>query len=105
VRVIVADDEVLLLEGVARLLSDAGFEVVGKAGDAEALVRLVDARRPDLVLTDIKMPPSHTEEGLEAAQEIRRRFRAPACSCSRTTSSPATPCGCWRSCPSAPAIC
>lgn len=72
-RVIVADDEVLLLEGLARLLSDAGFEVVGKARDAEALVRLVDARRPDLVLTDIKMPPSHTEEGLEAAQEIRSR--------------------------------
>jgi serine/threonine-protein kinase len=73
VRVIVADDEVLLLEGLARLLTDAGFEVVGKAGDAASLVRLVDARRPDLVLTDIKMPPSHSEEGLEAAQEIRRR--------------------------------
>ena len=72
-RVVVAEDEVLLREGFARLLTKAGFEVVGKAGDAAALLRLVEARRPELVLTDIKMPPDHTEEGLVAAQEIRRR--------------------------------
>jgi DNA-binding NarL/FixJ family response regulator len=72
-RVVLADDEVLLREGLARLLAEAGFEVVGKAGTADELLRLVDARRPDLVVTDIKMPPTHTEEGLDAAEEIRRR--------------------------------
>ena len=72
-RIDLAEDEVLLREGLARLLSDAGFEVVGKAGDAAALLRLVDARRPELVLTDIKMPPAYTDEGLNAAREIGRR--------------------------------
>ena len=72
-RVIVADDEVLLREGLARLLAEAGFEVTGKAGDAAELLRLVDRRRPDLVVVDIKMPPTHTDEGLAAAQEIGDR--------------------------------
>jgi DNA-binding NarL/FixJ family response regulator len=57
VRVIVADDEVLLREGLARLLAEAGFEVAGKAGDAAELLRLVELRRPDLVVVDMKMPP------------------------------------------------
>jgi DNA-binding NarL/FixJ family response regulator len=73
VRVIVADDEVLLREGLARLLAEAGFEVAGKAGDATELLRLVELRRPDLVIVDIKMPPTHTEEGLVAAREIGER--------------------------------
>jgi DNA-binding NarL/FixJ family response regulator len=73
VRIVLAEDEVLLREGLARLLTDAGFEVVGKAGDAAALLRLVDARRPELVLTDIRMPPTHSDEGLQAAGEIGRR--------------------------------
>jgi DNA-binding NarL/FixJ family response regulator len=72
-RVIVADDEVLLREGLARLLAEAGFEVAGKAGDATELLRLVDRRRPDLVIVDIKMPPTHTDEGLAAAREIGDR--------------------------------
>ena len=72
-RIVLAEDEVLLREGLANLLTDAGFEVVGKAGDAAALLRLVYARRPELVLTDIKMPPAHSDEGLKAAQEIGRR--------------------------------
>jgi DNA-binding NarL/FixJ family response regulator len=72
-RIVVAEDEVLLREGLARLLADAGFEVVGQAGDADALLRLVEARRPELVLTDIRMPPTHSDEGLGAAQEIGRR--------------------------------
>ena len=69
-RVIVADDEVLLREGLARLLTEAGFEVAGKAGDAAELLRLVELRRPDLAVVDIKMPPTHTDEGLAAAQQI-----------------------------------
>jgi DNA-binding NarL/FixJ family response regulator len=72
-RVIVADDEVLLREGLARLLVEAGFEVIGRAGDAAQLLRLVEHRRPDLAVVDIKMPPTHTDEGLAAAQEIRER--------------------------------
>ena len=69
-RIVLAEDEALLREGLARLLNDAGFEVVGKAADAAGLLRLVDARRPELVLTDIRMPPAYSDEGLEAAQEI-----------------------------------
>ncbi len=75
-RVIVADDEVLLREGLARLLTEAGFEVAGKAGDAPELLRLVERRRPDLVVVDIKMPPTHTDEGLAAAAEIGERHPA-----------------------------
>jgi DNA-binding NarL/FixJ family response regulator len=74
VRVVLADDEALLREGLARLLLEAGFEVAGTAGDATELLRLVEARRPRLAVVDIKMPPDHSEEGLLAAQEIRRRF-------------------------------
>ena len=73
-RVVLADDETLLREGLARLLTEAGFEVAGTARDGQALVRMVEARRPQLVVTDIKMPPDHREEGLDAAAEIRRRF-------------------------------
>ena len=73
VRVILAEDEGLLREGLARLLADAGFEVIGKAADAAGLVRLVDARLPDVVLTDIRMPPGHSDEGLVAAEQIRDR--------------------------------
>ena len=72
-RVVLADDEGLLREGLARLLTDAGFEVIGKAADAAALMRLVDARLPDVVLTDIRMPPGHSDEGLVAAEQTRDR--------------------------------
>ena len=72
-RVVIADDEALLREGLARLLQDAGFEVVGRCGDAEALLRMIDARKPDVAIVDIRMPPGHGDDGLVAAQEIRRR--------------------------------
>ena len=71
VRVVIADDEMLLREGLARLLVDAGFEVVGKAGTADELLRRVELTRPDVAIVDIRMPPTHTDEGLVAAQEIR----------------------------------
>ncbi len=70
-RVVVADDDVLLREGLASLLERSGFEVAGQAGDGEALLKLVRAQRPDLVLVDIRMPPTHTSEGLDAARVIR----------------------------------
>jgi DNA-binding NarL/FixJ family response regulator len=74
VRVVVADDDVLLREGIASLLGRPPFEVVGVAGDATALLQLVRERVPDLVILDIRMPPSHTTEGLDAARTIRAEF-------------------------------
>ncbi len=70
-RVVIADDSVLLRAGLARLLEDAGLEVVGQASDAEDLMRKVRAHRPDIAVTDIRMPPTQTDEGLRAAQQIR----------------------------------
>jgi DNA-binding NarL/FixJ family response regulator len=70
-RVIVAEDSVLLREGVARLLQEAGHDVVGQAGDAEDLMRKVRAHKPDLAVVDVRMPPTQTDEGLRAAKIIR----------------------------------
>jgi DNA-binding NarL/FixJ family response regulator len=70
-RVAVADDDVLLREGLASLLERSGFEVVGQAGDGAGLLELVRAREPDLVIVDIRMPPDHETEGLDAARVIR----------------------------------
>jgi serine/threonine-protein kinase PknK len=70
-RVVLADDDVLLREGLASLLERSGFEVVGQAGDAEELLELVREREPDLVIVDIRMPPGLATEGLEAARVIR----------------------------------
>jgi len=70
-RVVIADDEVLLRDGLDRLLTEAGFDVVGKAGTARELQREFGLARPDVAIIDIKMPPTHTDEGLVAAQEIR----------------------------------
>jgi DNA-binding NarL/FixJ family response regulator len=71
VRVVIADDSVLLREGVVRLLEEAGFEVVGQAGDAEDLIRKVAAHKPDVAVVDVRMPPTNTDDGLRAAQKIR----------------------------------
>ena len=71
IRVVLADDAVLLRSGVARMLGDQGVEVVGQAGDAEQLLRLVERFRPDVAIVDIRMPPTHTDEGLVAADRIR----------------------------------
>jgi DNA-binding NarL/FixJ family response regulator len=70
-RVVVAEDSVLLREGIVRLLSENGFEVVGQAGDAEDLMRKVGAHKPDVAVVDIRMPPTNTDDGLRAALEIR----------------------------------
>jgi DNA-binding NarL/FixJ family response regulator len=73
VRVVIAEDSVLLREGVARILEDAGFEVVGQAGTADELMLKVRSYTPDVAIVDIRMPPTHTDEGLRAAQEIREK--------------------------------
>ena len=72
-RIVVADDSVLLREGVVRLLEDAGLEVVGQAGDADELRRKVFAHKPDIAVVDIRMPPGNSDDGLRAALEIRAR--------------------------------
>jgi DNA-binding NarL/FixJ family response regulator len=72
-RIVIADDEVLVRDGLARLLEDAGVEVASRCTDATTLLRAVDSWQPDVAIVDIRMPPTHTEEGLVAAQEIRRR--------------------------------
>ena len=71
IRVVIADDSVLLREGLARLLEESGFEVAGQAGDAEDLLRKVGAHKPDVAVVDVRMPPTHTDEGLRAAHKIR----------------------------------
>ncbi|WP_099038294.1 response regulator [Mycobacterium neglectum] len=70
-RVIVADDDVLLREGLASLLDRSGFQVVGRAADSAGLLTMVAAHRPDLVIVDIRMPPTHSNEGIDAARAIR----------------------------------
>jgi DNA-binding NarL/FixJ family response regulator len=70
---VIADDSVLLREGVSRLLAEVGFEVVGQAGEVDELLREVAEHEPDVAIVDIRMPPTHTDEGLRAARELRRR--------------------------------
>ncbi len=72
-RVVIADDNLLIREGIASLLRRAGVEVAGEAGDAEELLHEVDAHKPDVALVDIRMPPTNTDEGVRAAHAIRER--------------------------------
>jgi class 3 adenylate cyclase/CheY-like chemotaxis protein len=72
-RVVLADDSVLLREGIALVLEHAGFEIVAQSDNADDLLRTVDEQHPDVVVTDIRMPPGHADDGLRAAEEIRRR--------------------------------
>jgi DNA-binding NarL/FixJ family response regulator len=74
VRAVIAEDELLFRQGLVRLLTESGIEVVGQAGDAEDLVRKVGAHSPDVVVTDVRMPPRGADDGLRAAIEVRRRF-------------------------------
>ena len=73
-RIVIADDAVLLREGAARLLEDAGFEVVGQAGDADDLMRKVRAHKPDVAIIDVRMPPDNSDDGLRAALSIRQEL-------------------------------
>jgi DNA-binding NarL/FixJ family response regulator len=77
-RVVVAEDSVLLREGIVRVLEDAGFEVVGQAGDADDLMDMVRTHRPQVAVVDIRMPPTHTDDGLRAARAIRDELPATA---------------------------
>nr|ADK54916.1 hypothetical protein [uncultured soil bacterium] len=75
-RIILAEDSILLREGLIRLLTEEGHEVLAAVGDGDELIREVEARQPDLIVVDIRMPPTHTDEGLKAALEVRRRWPA-----------------------------
>ena len=70
-RVVIAEDSVLLRDGLIRMLADHGYQVVGAVGDAVELIQLVDTESPDLVVLDVRMPPTHTDEGIRAALELR----------------------------------
>jgi DNA-binding NarL/FixJ family response regulator len=73
-RAVLADDDVLLREGIASLLASAGYEIKGQAGDGDSLIALVRAHAPDVAIVDIRMPPTHSTEGLDAARAIRAHF-------------------------------
>ena len=73
-RIVLGDDSVLLREGIARLLAEGGFEVVAQAGDADGVIAAVREHRPDVAIVDIRMPPTHTNEGIRAAEAIRAEF-------------------------------
>jgi len=77
-RIAIADDSVLLREGLTRLLEESGFEVVAQSGDGEDLLRKVGAHHPDVAVIDVRMPPTHTDEGLQAARRIRIEHPATA---------------------------
>jgi len=74
VRVVIAEDSVLLQAGLTKLLGDGGFEVVDAVGDAESLLRAVGEHRPDVAVVDVRMPPTHTDEGIRAALVIGRQY-------------------------------
>jgi len=74
VRIVIAEDAVLLRAGLIRLLADAGHDVVAAVGDAAALMQAVEDEKPDIVVTDVRMPPNHQDEGLKAAVELRSRY-------------------------------
>ena len=104
-RIVIADDAMLLREGLARLLADAGFDVVGKAATAPELLRAVRLTDPDVAIVDIKMPPTHTDEGLVAARRsarASRRRRPRPLALPRVAS---TRCGCSKSIPNGSATC
>jgi DNA-binding NarL/FixJ family response regulator len=103
-RVAIAEDSVLLREGVAQLLTDAGIEVTARCGTADELLARVAADPPDAVIVDIRMPPTHTDEGMQAALTIRKKYPDIGCSCCPSTSRWDWRCGCWPTQLKGPAI-
>ena len=104
-RVVIADDSLLLREGLARLLKESDFDVVAQAADAEDLIRKVGAHHPDVAIVDVRMPPDFSDEGLRAAREIRERWPEPASWSSPSTSSRHSRWNCSPTAPTGSAIC
>jgi DNA-binding NarL/FixJ family response regulator len=105
VRVVIAEDSVLMREGLARVLTEGGCEVVAQAADAPSLLRAVRNWRPDVAVVDVRMPPTQTREGAEAAQQIRTITLTSPCCSSRTSSRRRMPFACSRSVRRASGIC
>ena len=93
-RIVIAEDAALFRAGLVRLLQDEGHQVRAAVADGAALLAAVAEHHPDVVIADIRMPPTWTDEGLRAAVELRRPIRAPRCWCCRSTSRPGTRPGC-----------
>jgi DNA-binding NarL/FixJ family response regulator len=105
-RVVIAEDSVLLREGLVHLLDRAGIEVVEAVADAEELLRAVERQQPDAVVVDVRMPPTHTDEGLRAALVLRRQWpQVAVLVLSQYVGRSATPPSCCRPRPAASAIC
>ena len=102
-RIVIADDAALIREGVAHLLTESGLDVVDQVGDADALLASVRDTRPDVALVDIRMPPTHTDEGLVQPVRFACGIRRQLSSCSRSISNPTTRCGSSRRGPKASA--
>ena len=85
-RVVIAEDSVLLQEGIVRLLEEEDCVVVAAVGDGDALLKAVEAHRPEVCVVDVRMPPTFTDEGLRAARDPRGGIRTSVCSCCRSTS-------------------
>jgi DNA-binding NarL/FixJ family response regulator len=85
VRVVLADDAAVLRDGLARVLAGAGIDVVAQVGTADELLTVVEAQRPDMAVVDIRMPPTQTDEGLVAAEQIGERPASACCSCRSTS--------------------
>jgi DNA-binding NarL/FixJ family response regulator len=94
VRVVIADDSVLMREGVARVLGDAGMEIVASVGDADGLRRAVATEKPDVAIVDVRMPPTQTDEGARAAETIRERHPDVGILMLSQIVEPHTACGC-----------
>ena len=110
VRVVIAEDSVLLREGLTRLLTDRGHEVVAGVGDGEALIKTIseladEGALPDVVVADVRMPPTHTDEGVRAACSCAGTIRGSGCWCSRSTWRSSTRPSCWPGAAAASAIC
>jgi DNA-binding NarL/FixJ family response regulator len=104
-RVVVAEDDALLREGIASLLNEAGHVVVGRARDAPDLMLKVRSYLPDVAIVDVRMPPGNADDGLVAAVEIRRATRRWRCSSSRNTSNRRTCSSSWETTPPASVTC
>ncbi len=104
-RIVIADDNLFVREGIAAVLRDGGVNVVAQASAAPELLAAVDTHRPDVAIVDIRMPPTHTDEGLQAAQELRARHPALAIVILSSTSTWARRRACWPSAQSASGTC
>jgi DNA-binding NarL/FixJ family response regulator len=95
-RIVIAEDAAIMRDGLTQTLARRGHDVVAAVADADELIKAVGSHQPDVAVIDVRMPPTHTDEGLRAALEIRRQHLPPGCWCCRSTSRPRTRPGCLK---------